>query len=291
MSAPSGYAKTVKSDECALITEMFARRLAYPVACLAQRLGIPANTVTLLGGGCWMLSVPLVVLAGWWYGRGATHVGWFVWLLCGFLWNAGYVLDLADGSLARLTGTARPSGFYLDYVFHLLFKPAFLSSLGIGLYLAHRGGVAYLLLAVLAIPANWSASSAAVEHVLCEETGKGRARRWTPGSDTAAQALWLGSTDSQAEARSKCRGLVRPVRVLLQEVLSYYGQFTFFSITVLIDWLLASRPRPWPLPVTTGAYLCLSVLLSVRTPFRMARDFRRVRVIDPAPGADTAAQP
>ncbi len=285
------YAATVKPDECALITEVFARRLAYPVACLAHRLGVRANTVTLLGGGCWMLSVPMVVLAGWLCGRDESlHAGWLVWLLCGLLWNAGYVLDLADGSLARMTGTASPSGFYLDYVFHLLFKPAFLCSLGVALFLTHRGGLAYLLLAVLAIPANWSASAAAVEHVLCEETGTGRAAAWPQsGPGPAGRRLWLGSTDSRLEARSKRGGLLRPLRVLLQEVLSYYGQFTFFSITVLADWLLASRPLPWPMPVTTGCFVLLTLFLAVRVPFRMARDFRRVRVLD-APGADGGRQ-
>jgi hypothetical protein len=272
------YELTVKTDECALITERFARRAAYPFACLAYRWGLSANAVTLVAGLCWMASVPLVVAAGWFLGRGQPAAGWTLWLVSGSLWNAGYVLDLADGSLARMTDTARPSGFYLDYVFHLLFKPAFLASLGIALYLAHGGGLALLLLAVLAIPANWSASAAAAEHVLCEETGKRRHRPDSATDDAARQRLWLGATDSHAAAAEKTRGLLRPLRVVAQEVLSYYGQFSFFSFLAVLDLAAAFIPGVrWLLPCTTVAFGLLAAFLALRIPFRVARDFRRVR--------------
>lgn len=284
--APS-YELTVKKDECALITERVARRLAYPFACLAFRWGWSANAVTVVAGLCWMASLPLVVMAGWFLGRGQPTAGWTLWLISGTLWNAGYILDLADGSLARMTDTARPSGFYLDYVFHLLFKPAYLASLGLGLYAAHGGGLAFLLLALLSIPANWSATSAAVEHVLCEETGK---RRHSPDSATgeaARQRLWLGATDSHASASAKSRGLFRPLRIVAQEVLSYYGQFSFFSFLAVLDLVCAFVPRvPWPLPFTTAAFVLLAVLLVLRIPVRVARDFRRVRDGMDAPRTD-----
>jgi len=278
---PPTYAATVKPDECALITEKFARRLAWPFARLAHRLGWSANAVTLAAGLAWMLSLPLVVVAGVLLGRGQAVAGWVLWLTAGTLWNIGYILDLADGSLARMTGTARPSGFYLDYVFHLLFKPAYLASLGMALSLASPGGwpaAAFLLLAVLSIPANWSASSAAVEHVLCEETGKGRHCPDSATDPAAHERLWLGATDSHAAASGKMRGLLTPLRVVAQEVLSYYGQFSFFSFLALLDlvWAALSRP-PFPLPFTTVAFTFLSLALTLRIPFRVARDFRRVR--------------
>ncbi len=274
----SRYPQTVKSDECALITERFARRLAYPFACLAFRLGWSANAVTLLAGLCWMASLPLVVAAGWLLGHGRTVAGWAFWLVCGILWNAGYILDLADGSLARMTGTARPSGFYLDYVFHLLFKPAFLASLGIALFLAHGGGLVLLFLAVLAIPANWSASSAAAEHVLCEETGKGRQSPDAAPDEVAHRRLWLGATDSHTAAAAKSGGgLPVLLRVLAQEVLSYYGQFSFFSFMGVLDLACACGGVRWPLPWTTVSFILLAVFLTGRVPFRVLRDFRRVR--------------
>ena len=155
------YSRSVKPDEPAVITELVGRRLAHPFAVLAFKLGLSPNAVTVLAGLCWVASTPLAVFAGWLVGGGRRDAGLAVWFLCGFLWNAGYVLDLADGSLARMTGRASRRGFYLDYVFHLLFKPAFLASIGVGLFLAHGGGLGWLLLAVLSIPANWSASASA----------------------------------------------------------------------------------------------------------------------------------
>lgn len=277
MATPPDYAQTVKPDECALITERFARRLAYPLARLALRLGWSANAVTLLAGGCWLASLPLVVAAGALLGRERPLAGWTLWLLSGTLWNAGYLLDLADGSLARLTGTARPSGFFLDYVFHLLFKPAFLAAVGIALHLAWHGALPFLLLAVLAIPANWSASASAAEHVLCEETGKDRTGAAAEPDPAARRRLWLGATDSHAPAADKRRGLPRTLRVLAQEILSYYGQFSFFSALAVADLALAAaglRPR---LPLTATAFVLLGVFLALRVPFRVARDFRRIR--------------
>ncbi len=277
MPPPPDYLRTVKPDECALITERFARRLAYPLARLAFRLGWSANAVTLLAGGCWLASLPLVVAAGALLGRGRPVAGWALWILCGALWNAGYLLDLADGSLARMTGTARPSGFYLDYVFHLLFKPAFLASIGIALHLAWNGAPAFLLLAVLSIPANWSASASAAEHVLCEETGKGRARAAATAEPAAHRRLWLGLSDSHAPAAEKGRGARRTLRVLAQEILSYYGQFSFFSVLALADLACAAAGLHPCLPLSAAAFAGLAALLVLRVPIRVLRDFRRIR--------------
>jgi len=241
-----------------------------------------ANAVTIIAGMSWILSLPAVIVAGWLMRSNTTAAGWVMLFVSGFLWNAGYVLDLADGSLACMTKTANATGFYLDYVFHLLFKPAFLASIGIALFLLQDGGLAYLILAILAIPANWSASSAAAEHVLCEETAKG----WqSPDSATdaaidadAKQRLWLGSTDSHVSAQRKTDGAFMMMRVVAQEILSYYGQFTFFSITVLLDFIAS---RFWKLslklPVTTVSFVLLSVFLISRVPFRVWRDYKRIR--------------
>ena len=53
-----------KPDEPALVTELFSRRLAEPFARLAVRLGISADAITVAGGLCWMISLPLAPLAG-----------------------------------------------------------------------------------------------------------------------------------------------------------------------------------------------------------------------------------
>lgn len=280
------FSSAIKPDEPALITNLFARRLAHPFALAAHRLGLSANAVTVLGGCCWMLSTPLAVLAGGLCARAPeSRTGLALWFGCGVLWNLGYILDLADGSLARMSGTASRRGFYLDYVFHLLFKPAFLSSVGIGLALLHGTSLPLLLLAVLAIPANWSASASAAEHVLCEETGKNHAPPLPrPGdgiADPAAgcptpEALWLGLSDISQAAAAKRASPVRFVRTLAAEILSYYGQFTFFSVTVLSDILLALFvPGIDAFPCTTLAFVVLTLFLLLRIPLRVLRDYRR----------------
>lgn len=272
------YQKAVKPDECALITELFARRLAHPFALLAYRLGMSPNAVTVLAGLCWVFSTPLAVVAGWLSGHGRPTAGLVVWFGCGFLWNAGYILDLADGSLARMTGRSSRRGFYLDYVFHLLFKPAFLLSIGIGLHQAHGGGLLWLLLAVFSIPGNWSASSSAVEHVLCEEYGKGK----LPAQgldDSASRALWLGVTDMKVAATQKASTSGGWIKAVVVEIFSYYGQFTFFSLTVLAD-ILLSRSVNGAMPITSSCFILVTVVMVMRTPFRVWRDYRRIAASD-----------
>ncbi|MGI5868406.1 MAG: CDP-alcohol phosphatidyltransferase family protein [Kiritimatiellia bacterium] len=274
MEGKLDYLRSIKPDEPAVVTELIGRRLAHPFAVLAHKLGLSPNAVTVIAGLCWMASTPLAVCAGWLMGNGHSRAGLAVWFFCGFLWNAGYVLDLADGSLARMTGRASMSGFYLDYVFHLLFKPAFLASIGMGLHLAHGGGLVWLLLAVISIPANWSAPASAVEHVLCEEFGKGRLK---PAQDDPAafRALWLGVTEMNESAHHKRASIRTMLRNLVLEIFSYYGQFTFFSVAVLADVLLACVVAV-PLPVTSICFVALTAAMCLRIPSRVAREFRRV---------------
>lgn len=276
------YQKSIKPDEQALITNLFARRLAHPLALAAHACGLSANTVTILGGLCWVLSTPVVVIAGSLSASQNTPAGMLCWFLAGCLWNLGYVLDIADGSLARMTGSASRRGFFLDYVFHLLFKPAFLASIGIALALMHENNLLLLLLAILSIPANWSASSSAAEHVLCEETGKQHLPP-LPGPTDPAQAsrpsgksLWLGLSDISEPVSVKKRSLASAIRTILTEILSYYGQFTFFSLTVLADLLLAFLNAPVPrFPCTTLSFILLTLFFLSRVPFRVARDYHR----------------
>lgn len=260
-----------------MTTALVGRRIAYPFALLANRLGFSANAVTVAAGLCWMCSLPLAVLAGAVIGSGQQVFGLVLWFLCGFLWNAGYVLDMADGSLARMTGTASRRGFYLDYVFHLLFKPAFLASLGTGLFLVHGGGIGWLLLAILAIPANWSASASAVEHVLCEEMGNGRLGANTADGDSWRR-LWLGVTEMHESGREKAAMPVRFIKTAAAEVFSYYGQFSFFSFTVLLDVVLACCGVAW-MPVTSVSFVGVAGVLVLRVPFRVVREYRRIAAL------------
>lgn len=274
----NNYQNTVKQDECALTTEIIGRRIAYPFALLALRIGLSANAVTVIAGLSWMASLPLAVWAGAVLGGGSKTLGLVLWFACGFLWNAGYILDMADGSLARMTGTASRRGFYLDYVFHLLFKPAFLASVGTGLYLSHAGGFGWLLLAILSIPANWSATAGAVEHVLCETFGK-RTLPDLPVDSQAFRKLWLGVTDMNSRGSEKASAPLRLLKTLAAEVFSYYGQFSFFSFTVLLDLILAQFFAV-VMPVTSACFILVASVLVLRIPFRVIREYGRIAASD-----------
>ena len=154
----------------------------------------------------------------------------------------------------------------------------FLSSIGFSAYIIHSNP-ALLMLAVMTIPANWSASSAAVEHVISQLSGK-KALNVSATDPDRASRIYLGTTTIQATAAEKQSSPLRLIVTIAQEILSYYGQFSFFGALLLIDFL-TRRLQGDRLLVTTSAFLLLGTALACRIPLRMAREFRRARLMDP----------
>ena len=89
-----------------------------PGARLFRAAGFSPNAITLLGFAVCVAAAALVA-AGWLIAGGAVFL-------------AGGILDLFDGSLARLTGKATPFGALLDSVFDRLGEAALF--VGMGLY-------------------------------------------------------------------------------------------------------------------------------------------------------------
>jgi|GEM_PF-2116905 len=269
----SQYDKSKKPDEFFLITHFITRRLAYPLARLFQRIGLSPNAVTVIGGLTWVSSVITALLAGWYWQKGNVPAAWVWLLLTAVLWNTGFILDVADGSLARMTDTACPSGFFLDFYFHLFFHPMFLCSIGVFLYLAGSGFV-FLLLGVLSICCNWGVSFSAKEHVLCEDIAKGR---FSPDRLPAAEryAIYIDSLKTKTPVVAKYRGW-RLLRTLAEEIVTFPGQFTLFGIVVLADFLLFLRWKH-DFVLLKPTFLIVTVVMLARTPFRLRREFRTMR--------------
>ena len=217
-------------------------------------------------------------------------------VLAAVLWNVGTLFDVVDGSLARLAGTSGAAGFYLDYVFHLLFKPCFFVSLAVGVVFNMIIGPESLFnsvcgfLALVTLPfaaaANWSASSSSAEHVLCELRGKGKLPEGLP------REVWLGGNDSAASVEAKRRsGFAGIIRSLAKECLSYYGQFTFFSLLLTADLVLYAHGfRGATFPCTSCAYAALVVVFLLRIPVRVARDYVRMARVDQASKGPSAGR-
>ena len=93
------------------------RYVELPGARFLRALGLTANAVTLLGFGISVVAAYLV-------GSGWLWAGGIVFLL-------GSSLDLMDGALARLTGTASPFGALLDSVFDRLGEAALFVGLAV----------------------------------------------------------------------------------------------------------------------------------------------------------------
>ena len=103
------------------------------------------------------------------------------------------------------------------------------------------------------------------------------------GSETASgeagQRLWLGVTEMHESGQEKAAMPVRFIKTAAAEVFSYYGQFSFFSFTVLIDVVLACFGVLW-MPATSVSFVVVAGVLVVRIPFRVIREYRRIAASD-----------
>ena len=116
------------------IRESILRYVELPGARLLRALNLTPNAVTLI-------SFAITVASAYLVGSGWLVAGGIVFLL-------GSGLDLMDGALARLTGTASPFGALLDSVFDRLGE----ASLFVGLaFYAIRGGASESFLPIFII--------------------------------------------------------------------------------------------------------------------------------------------
>ena len=116
------------------IRESILRYVELPGARLLRALKLTPNAVTLI-------SFALTVASAYLVGSGWLVAGGIVFLL-------GSGLDLMDGALARLTGTASPFGALLDSVFDRLGEAALF--VGLAFY-AIRGGASESFLPIFII--------------------------------------------------------------------------------------------------------------------------------------------
>lgn len=100
---------------------VFYRLPAFVLAWAAAPLGVTPTQLTAVGA----LLVPLIVLSAWGLSPGAAMLAV---LLLGLAFN---VIDCADGTLARATGTSSLSGRYLDFAVDILYRITTYASLGL----------------------------------------------------------------------------------------------------------------------------------------------------------------
>lgn len=274
------FEKSKKPDEFFLITHYVSRRMAYPLALLCRRAGLSANAITVMGGLSWVASVATILLAGWLMRSGATGWGWAALLLTAALWNAGYILDVVDGSLARMTESTSRAGYYLDFSFHLVFNSMFLSSVGIFLYMITSAPL-YAILAALSPCCNWGLSFSAKEHVLCEDIAL---NKYSPDDMTGEEryAIYIDSPKTKAVVAEKT-GALSTLRHITSELFCFPGQFTLFSLVLAADLLL----RPWQqdrLILLKTFFVLVTLVLLFRVPFRLRREFDTMRRYDALAG-------
>lgn len=96
-------------------TRWVNRPVARYAAAAAATVGMTANGVTLLSAATSLGGLAVLLVA---------PVSWTTGLAAAVLLAIGYVLDSADGQVARLTGTGGPAGEWFDHVVDAIRTPA-----------------------------------------------------------------------------------------------------------------------------------------------------------------------
>jgi phosphatidylglycerophosphate synthase len=121
-------------------TRWINRRLAGNVAAVAAAAGIGPNAVTLLSAAASTVGIVAIVVG---------PVSFATALCASVLLALGYLLDSADGQVARLLRVASPAGEWLDHVVDAIRTPVIHLGVAVACYL-HRPDDVLLMGAALA---------------------------------------------------------------------------------------------------------------------------------------------
>ena len=106
------------------------------LAALAASAGATPNRITLLGLGCSLIAIALIVIAP------VTHLTAIGLTLA---LAVGYALDSADGQLARLQGSGGPAGEWLDHMIDAGIKLTLHLAIAVSWFTTGRRGPELLL--------------------------------------------------------------------------------------------------------------------------------------------------
>ncbi|MGO1235391.1 MAG: CDP-alcohol phosphatidyltransferase family protein [Microbacterium gubbeenense] len=121
-------------------TRWINRRLARGVAPIAAAWGIGPNTITFFSAALSVAGVAVLIIA---------PAGLSAGIAAAILLASGYVLDSADGQVARLTRSAGPAGEWLDHVVDAFRTPLIHTGVAIACYV-HRPEDAWVMVIALA---------------------------------------------------------------------------------------------------------------------------------------------
>jgi phosphatidylglycerophosphate synthase len=156
-------------------TRWVNRRAARVIAAAAVRAGIGPNGVSLLSALASFAGLALLAL---------VPAGWAVGVAAACLLALGYIMDSADGQVARVTGTGSPAGEWLDHVIDAVRTPALHLVVRIGFPRWLDAGPALLL---LPLAFTLLAVGHFMSQILAEQLGRQLAAA-TPGRRATAPA-------------------------------------------------------------------------------------------------------
>jgi len=208
------YRRTVKSRDI-FFNRFVARPLAVPVVALLARTRVTPNQVTLASLAVFVLAAAgLVALPG--------HGGL---LAAVAVLTFSYVLDCADGMLARLTGRSSPFGSFLDFTFDEMKAYLLVAACGTRLALYDPRGTLWLYVAL------WGLAGVAAGIGLTTFTRR---------PEYSGQAVrYDGEHDAAPPPKGLVQRLVRLAESLARWLVHYPSYIIYIAIADRLDGFLA----------------------------------------------------
>ncbi|MCF7804251.1 MAG: CDP-alcohol phosphatidyltransferase family protein [Candidatus Marinimicrobia bacterium] len=204
-----------------LTNRIFFRHISVYVTYIFLKLRIPANTVTFLSS--------IVAITGAFL---QVYNDMQILLISCVLLNSYYILDMADGEIARYNikkGKRQPNeaGPYFDALVHYFLTPLLFFS--VGLFCYHKYGAEIYLWAGL-IVGMWLSSYAqsAANRVILDFLLQGN----RDPNGKIIDELWRDNKYDNSKASIKQR-----VRFLIREAFSSQGQIITLTLLIILDWI------------------------------------------------------
>lgn len=144
-------------------TRWVNRRLGRYAAAVAANRGISPNGVTTVSAAASAAAIVCIAFA--------PASGW-LGIVAAVLLALGYVLDSADGQVARLTGSSSPAGEWLDHVVDCVRVPAIHLAVLVGIW---QAGVLPVWTSWLPLAYTLTSAGHFMSQILAEQLLKGRA--------------------------------------------------------------------------------------------------------------------
>jgi len=213
-----------KTKEGTLV-KFYLRPISIPIAKMFLIIGLTPNTVTIIGCFLWFFGGICLVF----------YDNLVIQVISAIFIHFGLILDVVDGSMARMSKQSNARGMYLDYISHLIVTPMIFILLGLNVYLTFKYFL-FIFLSAFSAMVILDCALYAKEHILCVQIRKKKI-------DCLKENVIKSFYDRPENAKTiACdlklnhpRSLVKNTFGIFKEIISFPGFFFTIPIAIILN--------------------------------------------------------